>query len=244
MKVRIAPLATGTQVPYRGEPKPELPFHLVPSPGVSPRVSPSFPAGQEVACAGPAGACPVRRRARRVDRQRRAAVDRHRPEVRPGRPVVGRQLLHALLRRLPAARRSHGRPPRSTAHVRRRPHPLRAGLAGRRPRHLAGHADRRSRGPGPRRRAALPGRAVARHRDVRRGRRAQQGAGRLGRGRRLRRRRRRAARRHPDRVRRLGVGAVRQRADRPGRGVLRARACCRRAATRARATSTSPAPCP
>ena len=77
--------------------------------------------------------------------------------------------------------------------------------------------------------------------DLRRGRRAQQGAGRLGRGRRLRRRRRRAARRHADRVRRLGVGAVRQRADRPRRRVRSRRACCPRAATTARATSTSPA---
>ncbi len=53
--------------------------------------------------------------------------------------------------------------------------------------------------------------------------RAQQGAGRMGRGRRLRRRRGRAARRRADRVRRLGVGAVGQRADRHRR-----RRCWRR----------------
>ena len=104
-----------------------------------------------------------------------------------------------------------------------------------------GLADRRPRRPGPRRRAALPGRAVARHHDLRRGRRAQQGAGRLGRGRRLRRRRRRAARRHAHRVRRLGVGAVRQRADRPRRRAARAAPAAREPQRRARATSTSPA---
>ena len=85
--------------------------------------------------------------------------------------------------------------------------------------------------PGPRRRDHLPRRALARDDDVRRGRRAQQGARRLGRGRRVRRRRGRAARRHPHPVRRLGVGAVRQRADRPRRGLRSRRACCPRAAT-------------
>ena len=184
-----------------------------------------------MARAGAAGAGAVRRRARRLDRQRRAAVDRPRPAVLPGRPVVGRQHLHALLRRLPAARRPPGRPARSAAPVRRRPRPVRARVAGRWSRHLARHADRGSRGPGPRRGAALPGGALARHRDLRRGRRAQQGARRLGRGRRLRRRGRRAARRRADRVRGLGVGAVRQRADRPARRGRRARACCPRAAT-------------
>ena len=60
--------------------------------------------------------------------------------------------------------------------------------------------------PGPRRGDHLPRRALARHDDVRRGRRAQPRAGRLGRGRRLRRRGRRAARRRADPVRRAGSG--------------------------------------
>ena len=68
---------------------------------------------------------------------------------------------------------------------------------------------------------------------LRRGRRAQQGARRLGRGRRLRRRRGRAARRHAHRVGRLGVGAVRQRADRPRRRVPRAAPAARERATTA-----------
>ena len=96
-----------------------------------------------------------------------------------------------------------------------------ARLAGRRPRDEPGPAGRRPRRPGPRRRDPLPGRAVDRHDDVRRGRRAQPRHGRVGRGRRLRRRRRRAVRRAAHRVRRLGVGAVRQRADRPRRRVRR-----------------------
>ena len=55
----------------------------------------------------------------------------------------------------------------------------------------------------------------------------------------LRRRRRRAARRRPDRVRRLGVGAVRQRPDRPAGGVRRAAAAAREPRRPRRASSTS-----
>ena len=102
-----------------------------------------------------------------------------------------------------------------------------AGLAGRRARQIAGHADRRPRRAGPRRRAALAGRALARHRDVREGAERNKAHGRLGRRRRLRRRRRRAARRHAHRVRRLGVGPVRQRADRHRRRADRAAAAAR-----------------
>ena len=49
----------------------------------------------------------VRRRARRVDRQRRPALDGQRSRLLPGGPLLGRQRLHARLRRLPAARRAH-----------------------------------------------------------------------------------------------------------------------------------------
>ena len=85
-----------------------------------------------------------------------------------------------------------------------------------------GPADRRPRGAGPRRRDPLARRALDRHHDLPRRRRAQQGARRLGRGRRLRRRRRRAARRRPDRRPGLGVGAVGERADRHRRRRARA----------------------
>ena len=122
---------------------------------------------------------------------------------------------------------------------------LLARLAGGRPLRQPGRADRRPRRAGPRRRDPLPRRAVDRHHDVRRGRRPQQGARRVGRGRRLRRRRGRAARWHPHRRARLAVGAVRQRADRPGRRGDRARPCWPRAGARATsATSTSPARSP
>ena len=117
--------------------------------------------------------------------------------------------------------------------------PLRRRLARRRPRAERGLADRRSRRAGPRRRAALAGRPLARDRPLRRGRRAQQGDGRVGRRGRLRRRRRRPARRHADRVGRLGVGAVRERADRHRRRRCSRRACCPSRATRASGTSTS-----
>ena len=101
------------------------------------------------------------------------------------------------------------------------PDPLLRRLARRWSRPEPGLAGRRPRRPGPRRRDPLSGRAVDHHHHLRRGRRAQPRAGRVGRGGRLGRRRRRAVRRPPDRVRGLGVGAVRQRADRPRRRVLR-----------------------
>ena len=188
-----------------------------------------------MARAGPPGRGPVRRRPRRLDRQRRAALDRARPAVLPGEPLVGRQRLHARLRRLPAARRAHGRPPRPPPHVHRRPRPLRARLAGRRPGQDRGPADRRPRRPGPRRRAALAGRAVAGHHDVRRGRRAQPRAGRLGRRGRLRRRGRRAARRHAHRVRWAGSGCCSSTCRSASPRPRWRRACCPRAAARARA---------
>ena len=108
-----------------------------------------------------------------------------------------------------------------------------------------GPADRRPRGAGPRRGDPLPRRALDRHHHLPRRRRAQQGARRLGRGRRLRRRRRRAARRHPHRRPRLGVGALGQRAGRPDRRRARA-AADRREPLRVddARTSTSPARSP
>ena len=113
------------------------------------------------------------------------------------------------------------RPPRPPARVHRRPRAVLYCLARRRSRAVRRVAHHRPRDPGPRRGDHLPRRAVARHDDVRRGLRAQPRAGRLGRRRRLRRRGRRAARRRADPVRGLGVGAVRQRADRHRRGVHR-----------------------
>ena len=168
--------------------------------------------------ARPARRGAVRRRARRLDRQRRAALDRPRPELLPGEPVLGRQRVHARLRRLPAARRAHGRPARPPPRLHRRPDRLRVRLAARRLRLQRRPADRGARPAGPRRGDPLARGALDPDHDLRRGRRAQPGARRLGRGGRLRRRRRRAARRRADRVPRLGVGPVRQRPDRAVRG--------------------------
>ena len=167
--------------------------------------------------AGAALRRPVRGRPRRLDRQRRAADDRRRARLLPGQPLLGRQRLRAHLRRLPAARRPARRPARPAAGLHGRPRPVRARLAGRRLRRERRRADRRARRPGPRRRDRLARRALDRHHHLPRRRGAQQGARRLGRGRRLRRRRRRPARRRAHRVPRLGVGALGQRADRDRR---------------------------
>ena len=56
---------------------------------------------------------PLPRRARRLDGRRRAAVDPHRPRPLDQLAAVGRERVRARLRRLPAARRPRGRPPRS-----------------------------------------------------------------------------------------------------------------------------------
>ena len=84
-----------------------------------------------------------------------------------------------------------------------------------------------------------------RHHALHRRRRAQQGARRLGRGRRLRRRGGRPARRHPHRRPRLGVGAVGQRPRRPVRAGADAAADRREPLGVGRpATSTRPARSP
>ena len=165
----------------------------------------------------PAGDDPVRDRDRRLDRQRRPADDRQEPQLLAGRPLVGRQRLHAHLRRLPPPRRTTRRPRRPAADVHRRPDRLLARVARRRPRPVGGLAPRRPGDPGPRRGDHLSGGPLDPDDDFRRGRRAQQGARRLGRGRRRRRSGRRPARRDPDEWSRLGVGPLRQRPDRPRR---------------------------
>ena len=169
-----------------------------------------------------AGRHAVRRRARRGDRQRRAPVHRHRARLLPTGPPVGGQRLRAHLRRLPAARRARRRPARPAAHVHARADRVRVRLAGGRSRADRHPAHRGPRSAGTRRGDPRPGRALDRGRDLRRGRRAQQGDGRLGCRGRQRRRRRSAPRRSAHRVARLGVGLLGERADRAGRGVPRA----------------------
>src|ERR1700683_11401 len=58
----------------------------------------------EEPCADAVGDDAVRDRDRRLDRQRRAALDRHGAAFLARQSLVGRQRLHAHLRRLPAAR--------------------------------------------------------------------------------------------------------------------------------------------
>ena len=87
---------TGTRFPVRSNP------HMT-------AASPGQHQGARARAARPDA---VRDRPRRLDRQRRAAVDRPRARLQPGRPLVGRQRLHPHLRRLPAARRAPRRPPR------------------------------------------------------------------------------------------------------------------------------------
>ncbi len=152
------------------------------------------------------------------------------PALLARQPLVGRQRLHAHVRRLPAARRPARRPARAQAHVHARPGPLLARLARRRPRPVGGVADRRARRPGPRRGDRLAGGAVDHHHDLRRRRRAQPRARHLGCGRGRRRRGRGAARRDPHERAELALGAVRQRPDRARRGGARAADCCSRAA--------------
>ena len=170
-----------------------------------------------MAGAGAARDGPIRGRPRRLDRQRRPADDRQLARDRPGEPLLGGQRLRAHLRRLPAARWTPRRPARSKACVHGRSDPLRPRLARRRLRPVRRRADRRPGGPGPRRGDPLAGRALDRHHDLSRRRRAQQGARRLGSGRGCRRCRRRPARRRAHRVPRLGVGALGQRPDRDRR---------------------------
>ena len=156
----------------------------------------------------------VHGRARRDDRERRAALDPEGPRALRGRPPVGRELLHADVRRLPAARRPRRRPARAQAPVPRRHRAVHLRVAARRARAVGHDAHPRPRPAGPGRRARLARRAVDHHHDLPGGRGAHQGARRVGRHRRRRRRVRPAARRHPHRPARLGVDLLRQRADR------------------------------
>ena len=185
---------------------------------------------------------PVHGRARHRDRERRAAVDPGRSGLLAGEPPVGDQRLRAALRRLPPARRPRRRPPRTPARVPRRHRRVHGRLAAVRVRMERGVADRRPRPAGPRRGDHLARRAVDPHDDLRRGQRAQHGARRLGRGRRVRRGRRRPARRRPHRPAELGVDLLRQRARRHRR--LRARAAAARREPRRDGAQASTCPAP
>ena len=138
---------------------------------------------------------------------------------------MGDHGLRDHVRRLPAARRARGGRaraaeglPRRCARLHRRLVHLRSRLVGRR-------ADHGTRGAGPGRCDHHACCALDRHDDVRRRRRAEQGARHLGRDRRRRCRCRRARGRPADQVPGLGVDLLRQRPGRRHR--LRARPALR-----------------
>ena len=123
---------------------------------------------------------------------------------------MGGQLLHADLRRLPAARRPRGRPARAQAALSGRARHLHGRLAPERARDLVRVPDPRPRAPGPRRRPRLARGALDRDDHLRRGLGADEGDGRLERDRGRRRCCRPAARRDPDRPLLLALDLLRQ----------------------------------
>ena len=129
---------------------------------------------------------------------------------------LGRQRLHAHLRRLPAARRAARRPLRAAAPVHDRHRPVQPRLARLRPGERAAAAGHRPGGPGHRRRDRRGGRAGVADEPLHRAGRARQGDGRLRLRLRQRRQHRRAPRRRPHRRLRLALDLPRQPADRPG----------------------------
>ena len=147
---------------------------------------------------------------------------------------MDRQRLHARLRRLPAARRPRRRPARAQAAV---PDRARRSSPARRCSTVSPTSEGMligvARAAGPRRGADLARGAVDHLDDVRRGRRARQGARRLGGDRDRRLGRRPDPRRRPDAVLLVAVDLLRQRARRHRR--LRALAAPR---SRSRGTST------
>ena len=164
----------------------------------------------------------VHGRARRRDRERRAADDQDGPALQPGKPAVGRDRLLDPVRRRVAARRSNGRPARPPPALHGGPRHLHDVLPARRVRLVGGLTRRVPRAAGARRGPALAGRALDPDDDLRGGTRQEPRARHLGRGLRQRRRRRSPARRRPDELPQLVVDLLHQRAGRGAR--VRARA--------------------
>ena len=139
--------------------------------------------------------------------QRRAAASRP-------RPAVGRQRLHAHLRRLPDARRPRLRPARPAAGVPRRDRPVRRRSLICARRATPGRPARRAGAAGPRRGDHLARQPGDHRHVVRRGPRAKPRLGHVGRDGRARRQLRRAARWRAHPGGRLAGDLPHQRADR------------------------------
>ena len=162
--------------------------------------------------------CPLLRRPpdrpRLDDRERRAPLDTGRPRLLGGVAGLGGQRLPPHLRRLPAARRTAGRPVRAPPVVPVRARAVHRHVARVRAGRLAGVPGRSAGAPGLRRRDRVGGRAVADHDHLHRPRRAREGDGDL-RFRALRwRHRRSAARRRAHRPVRLELDLPGQPPDR------------------------------
>ena len=98
--------------------------------------------------------------------ERRAALDPQRPALLPDLPGLGRERLHAHLRRLPPARRPARRPLRPPPAVSERHRRVHRGEPGVRRLDVAGDADRCARRAGTRRRGRVRGRLLADRRAV------------------------------------------------------------------------------
>ena len=153
---------------------------------------------------------PADGRARRHDREHRAALGAARPRLLGRLPPVDRHRLRPRLRLAAPARWPPRRPVRPQVGVRRGPARLRRRIVGGRRRGLLRGARCGARGPGHLRRAARARGAGAAVDHLHRSRRARQGVRRLQRRRRRRRGGRAAAGRHPDRDARLALVPVRQ----------------------------------
>ena len=180
-------------------------------------------------------------RRRRLDRERRPAVDRRRSRLLRDLARLGGERVPADLRRLPAARRPARRPVRAAPAVPARDRALHRRLDRLRSLDEPGDAGRRARGAGARRRGRLGGRALADHGPLHRSRRAREGARRVRVLHGRRRQHRRAARRRPHRPPELALDLPRQRPDRDRRRHPDEAADPGDAGRGERAASTSPA---
>ncbi len=166
-------------------------------------------------------------RARRDDRERRAALDPGRSWFLPGQPRLGRQRLPDRLRRAAAAGRPDRRPDRPAPHLPDRARRVHRRLAAVRGLADPGHADRRALRAGRRRRPDVGGHPRDDRDDVPRAEGAGQGDRRLHVRRGGRRLDRPAGRRRADPGDQLALDLLREPADRrrdrtgraaPGRG--------------------------
>ena len=178
---------------------------------------------------------------RRDDRERRAADDPDGSRHDGHEPAVDRQRLHADLRRLPAPRRSRGRPRRAQEGLPHRPRAVHLRLTALCSRDGIDVADHESRPAGPRRRARLTGSALDRDGDLQGRGGPDEGARRLVGDRGRRRRRRPAARRHPRRDPLVALDLPRQHPGRHRRVRALAEATC---PSRATSTPTRPSTSP